>query len=390
MRSVTRSLYYEDIYYLDVRLSWSSAQTQRCTMRRATRLRDAGFTLVELLVVIAIIGILVALLLPAVQAARESARRSQCSNQLKQLVTAVLNHENVLKYYPCGGWGWEWVGDADRGYGQDQPGGWQYNILPFMEENAKHDLPKDGDPNNQLPAQLEGARQMLLDPIKIIKCPTRGNPLVGPTVKKARFSNNSALNPQPVTYVVVGHSDYAANAGDYSIGGGTGGPVSIAVANHPNQQWLTNGKTGTFGDKSPYWDPSNPLAGFTGISFQRSQVAARNVTDGTSKTYCCGEKYLDPAKFEDFGDPDTGNNETWCTGHNNDNFRTTADPPRRDGTPRSGTTDTEDGGIFGSAHSSVWNVAFCDGHIEAMSFDIDPTVHKNFGNRKDGVVTVNP
>src|SRR5258706_4890817 len=139
-------------------------------MRGAKRFRWAGFTLVELLVVIAIIGILVALLLPAVQAAREAARRTQCTNQLKQLATGCMNHESTLKYYPCGGWGWDWVGDADRGNGQNQPGGWMYNILPFLEENARHDLPKDGDPNNQLAAQLDGARQMLLDPIPIIKC----------------------------------------------------------------------------------------------------------------------------------------------------------------------------------------------------------------------------
>jgi prepilin-type N-terminal cleavage/methylation domain-containing protein/prepilin-type processing-associated H-X9-DG protein len=339
-------------------------------MRRAKRFRWAGFTLVELLVVIAIIGILIALLLPAVQAAREAARRTQCTNQIKQLVTGGLNHENAMKFYPTGGWGWDWVGDADRGYGQDQTGGWMYNILPFIEENVRHDLPKDGDFTNQLPAQLDGARKMLLDPIPIIKCPTRANPLVGPTVKKNRFANNSAVNPQPTYYAVVGHSDYAANAGDISIGGGING----------GEPWLTIGKTGQFNPGSPSapYDPSDPTRGFTGISFQRSCVGIRHVTDGTSKTYFCGEKYLDPNKFEDFLDPDTGNNETWCTGHNNDNFRTTASPPRQD------LAGYEDGNIFGSAHHSVWNVAFCDGHVEAMSYDIDPLVHKNFGNRKDG------
>ncbi len=348
-----------------------------CDMLRVVSKRKrVAFTLVELLVVIAIIGILVALLLPAIQAAREAGRRSQCTNQLKQLVTAGMNHENALKYYPSGGWGWEWVGDADRGYGQGQPGGWMYNTLPFLEENVRHDLPKDGDPNTLQPAQLEGARRMLLDPILIIKCPTRSNPLIGPTVKRSRFANNSALNPQPVINVVVGHSDYAANAGDLAIGGGIGGPPSLIGATHPNA-WITEGKIGLLADKPPGTNPDRTLY-FTGISFQRSEVGVRHVTDGTSKTYFCGEKYLDPQKFEDYSDPDTGNNETWCTGHNNDNFRTTASPPKQD------EGGYEDGNRFGSAHNSVWNVAFCDGHVEAISYDIDPLVHRYNGNRKDG------
>lgn len=98
-----------------------------------------GFTLVELLVVIAIIGMLMGLLLPAVQQAREAARQMSCSNNLHQLSLALNNHLASLKYFPSGGVsGYQYVGDADKTL-QEQRSSWTYAIMPYMEQQALHD-----------------------------------------------------------------------------------------------------------------------------------------------------------------------------------------------------------------------------------------------------------
>ena len=137
------------------------------------RHKRRAFTLVELLVVIAIIGILVALLLPAVQAAREAARRNQCVNNLKQLALGCMNHHSTIGHFPTGGWGWFWVGDADRGFGADQPGGWVFNILPYIEENTLHDLAGDGSFDTMSTQQHINTREVVLSPVTMISCPSR-------------------------------------------------------------------------------------------------------------------------------------------------------------------------------------------------------------------------
>ena len=106
--------------------------------QRASGPHRAGFTLVELLVVIAIIGILIALLLPAVQAAREAARRAQCTNNLKQFGLAVHNYHDTYGSFPMG-----WMIDTSHS-GNPSGWGWQVYLMPFMEQGTLFDAM---DPN---------------------------------------------------------------------------------------------------------------------------------------------------------------------------------------------------------------------------------------------------
>src|SRR5262245_61968776 len=135
----------------------------------------SGFTLVELLVVIAIIGILVALLLPAIQSAREAARRTQCMNNLKNIGLAVLNHADAHKVFPTGGRSYVPASgipglaqnlENGRPLGPDRQGlSWGYQILPYIEEaNAQ---------------QMTTQQQLQQVVISIYVCPSRRPPRTG-------------------------------------------------------------------------------------------------------------------------------------------------------------------------------------------------------------------
>src|SRR5262245_20738462 len=107
--------------------------------------RRTAFTLVELLVVIAIIGILVALLLPAIQAAREAARRTQCKNNVRQIRLALQNHEGTRKVFPTGGTKrspdlQKYLTNGTANGPAKQGLGWAYQLLPYLEEQAVHDF----------------------------------------------------------------------------------------------------------------------------------------------------------------------------------------------------------------------------------------------------------
>ena len=266
----------------------------------------SGFTLVELLVVIAIIGILVALLLPAIQAAREAARRTQCSNQLKQLALAFHNHHDTHRHLPTGGWQFAWLGYPDYGYGKNQPGGWMYNILPYIEEQNLHDIGKGA---TTLAAIRAATKQRVQSPFEGMNCPTRRRANVYPFISSGvTFSLTDVFD-------VCSKTDYAANAGDMISPEINGGPP--ANDNYQSVRdgynWSLYGST-TY---SQYIGDNKP----TGVVFGRSEINFRQILDGTSSTYMVGEKYMSQDEYLtglDFGD-----NEPAFSGNNTDTLRTT-------------------------------------------------------------------
>ena len=340
-------------------------------MRR--RFGRHGFTLVELLVVIAIIGVLVALLLPAVQAAREAARRQQCSNNLKQLGLAAQNHHDSHEFFPSAGWGWHWVGDADRGYGREQPGGWSFSLLAYMEQGNVRNLAGDGSPDTISAGQAAGALKVIRTMVPHWWCPSRRPQNLFP-VGGTFFAFNAATVTDG--NLMAARTDYAACVGDRRDSGGNpivekdSFPKTANYNTAKNFAWTTD-TTGVA--SAPNANPRDP---YTGVCFQRSEIAIKHITDGTSQTYIIGEKYLNPVDHETGADP--GDNENWGSGFNNDVNRCAVETPLPD-TPgfRSATR-------FGSTHVGGWFAAFCDGHVELVSFDIELLTHKMNANRADG------
>ncbi len=219
--------------------------------------RTAGFTLVELLVVIAIIGILIALLLPAIQAARESARRSQCVNNLKQIGIAMHNYVDAHKKLPYASTYCYSGGSCMQG------STWAAFILPFIEESTTYQLfnfnAPMNDPSNQ---------QAVTTVVATYLCPSdpgSANPIL---------PNRQPGYNNPVSVLAI----------SYPTSMGPTQPDACPFCPNPNpasNNWCCQGYN--FGAQAP---PGNGVGMF--MRYPRS-ITLREVSDGLSKTFMAGE-----------------------------------------------------------------------------------------------------
>lgn len=391
--------------------------------------RDGGFTLVELIIVVGIVSAVLALLLPAVQSAREAARATACRNHLAQLTKAVLHHESSMRHLPSGGWGDAWLGVSDRGSGAGQPGGWTFSILPFIEESALMDTVA-GATAGDVVARY---RALTATPVSLFACPSRRSSSPLPA---ATGSLLAALDAS-VSLPVATRSDYAANAGTsascppleiyrsiasdpavagksvqicHTTGGGGGNTLTVSISamfgngGHGNHSGDHVGICSSCSDPVVVTSPSSLGAGDAwardsvaakvnradgglpdlqeGLVFRMSEVRAAAVRDGMSATYLLGEKYVAAGLAE--AGTDAGDTAPLFVGYSDDNLRWAYDPPLQD------TRGLSRPQAFGSPHAGGVTMSLADGSVRSIPYDIDPTVHKALAGRKDGSVVVPP
>ncbi|MFO0789961.1 MAG: DUF1559 domain-containing protein [Pirellulales bacterium] len=290
------------------------------------RIIPHGFTLVELLVVIAIIGILVAFLLPAIQAARESARRSECQNNLKQIGLAVQSHHDTRKVFPMG-----------RNATNQKAVSWAYYLLPYLEEtaiyNSWHPTLEADKPENSATMRT---------PIETYACPSRRR-----AAADRNFDNNDQP-PPPEDLGVATLADYSANAGIQIITGMVGADEQATV-------WGGYSRV-----------DSGPI-------FSGSRISARQVEDGLSKTMAIAERHLPPVPANTAPEK-----EHWAIG---DTASISGDTPhtvfRCSGNGLAASIDDVDRTKFGSSHSGgIAQAVFLDGHVRALKADIVKEVLK--------------
>jgi prepilin-type N-terminal cleavage/methylation domain-containing protein len=339
--------------------------------RSGSAARRRGFTLVELLVVIAIIGILVALLLPAIQAAREAARRAQCQNHLKQLALACLNYESTKGHFPPG-----FVSQPIT----VESWAWSVFILPYVEEQGLYDqlspsetFQQPVDANRKTHRNLAdvfAARSqlhLLQTPIPVFRCASDYTPSPLPVSAGCGVAGCPAPDNLKTTGCYQGGETWERTfTGVHAPAG-----FQPSASNYVGSKGIIDtGCPGSGGGTaaSP-WLPIQSICNNTGIFFGDSRVKNKDITDGTSKTFLIGERdrYCLAATWIGARNPPGPDmwSSNWALGHTRDkpNSACTGDHANTDGQNMC----TEG---FSSPHTGGLFFAFCDGSVRFISDDV--------------------
>ena len=319
----------------------------------------SGFTLIELLVVIAIIGVLVALLLPAVQQSRSAARRMQCLNNLKQIGLALHSFHDAHRAFPPA----HLILDVPRPTetsavmpGLDEPS-WLVWILPFLEQKALGDKWDVYAPYLNHPAAVRNQA------LPVYLCPelhSASSAVVGDQI----FSNTLPCGCPGGTQVVPGGAlaDYVANHGDLSPG----------AAGLPTDFYWGGRGTGVIISCRP--KQTNDVIDRDWLD----KIRMADVTDGTSNTFLVGEPHIPRSELGK-----TPYNGPAYFGRHLTNFARIGGP----GVPLAHSPDDQRGTVysFGSSHLGVAQFCLADGSARAVSTSISSRIVGNLTNRHDGV-----
>ncbi len=302
-------------------------------------LQRKAFTLVELLVVIAIIGVLVALLLPAVQAAREAARRTQCLNNLKQMGLALLNHESAKGHYPRGRWNIV-AGDLSKHIVPDRPAdksndhSWQVLALSYAEETniaQQYDMKKAWfTTENRVPVS---------SPLAIFRCPSV------PEVERFDANFTSAAKPAA--------GDYGCTNG---IGKNTWSTAQPSLGLYPGDLDGTN-------------EDNDRVIGVLTKVLTRPPCEIKEITDGTSNTVVIAESAGKPDKYTKGQKGDANGNQVTATAGSG-----WADPDSGFTVNSSQFINFSNDHEVYSFHSGGAHACFADGHTKLVNEAIDATV----------------